>query len=81
VPILNFALFAKFRVGFLEACPNQQPPVAYAAARVRIDTQKIPLSPDTSTIRGVPSEVVLNEEDGMKSSCAVNLHHAVTVSR
>jgi hypothetical protein len=37
----------------------------------------------TSTIRGVssrgvPSEVVLNEEDGMKSPCAVNLHNAVT---
>jgi len=30
---------------------------------------------------GVPSEVVLNEEDGMKSSCAVNLHNAVTVSQ
>ncbi len=33
------------------------------------------------TIRGVPSEVVLNEEDGMKSPCAVNLHNAVTVSQ
>src|SRR5271157_6090056 len=38
-------------------------------------------SPVTSTIRGVPSEVVLNEEDGMKSPCAVNLHNAVTVSQ
>ena len=37
--------------------------------------------PVTSTIRGVPSEVVLNEEDGMKSPCAVNLHNAVTVSQ
>ncbi len=34
-----------------------------------------------STIRGVPSEVVLNEEDGMKFPCAVNLHNAVTVSQ
>jgi mRNA-degrading endonuclease toxin of MazEF toxin-antitoxin module len=24
---------------------------------------------------------VLNEDDGMKLSCAVNLHHAVTVSQ
>jgi len=38
------------------------------------------VAPVTSTIRGVPSEVVLNEEDGMKSPCAVNLHNAVTVS-
>ncbi len=37
--------------------------------------------PITSTIRGVPSEVVLTEEDGMKGPCAVNLHNAVTVAR
>jgi hypothetical protein len=42
-------------------------------------------APVTSTIRGVPSEVVLNlvlnDEDGMKSPCAVNLHDAITVSQ
>jgi hypothetical protein len=37
----------------------------------------VTVAPVTSTIRGVPSEVVLNEEDGMKSPCAVNLHNAV----
>ena len=35
----------------------------------------------TSTIRGIRSEVVLNQEDGMKPPCAVNLHNAVTVSQ
>jgi mRNA interferase MazF len=40
----------------------------------------VTVAPITSTIRGVPSEVVLDEEDGMKGRCAVNLHHAVTVS-
>ncbi len=35
----------------------------------------------TSTIRGVPSEVVLNEQDGMKGACAVNLHHVTTVQQ
>jgi mRNA interferase MazF len=40
----------------------------------------VTVAPITSTIRGVPSEVVLNEEDGMKTTCAVNLHNAVTVS-
>jgi mRNA interferase MazF len=39
----------------------------------------VTVAPVTFTIRGVPSEVVLNEEDGMKSPCAVNLHNAVTV--
>jgi mRNA interferase MazF len=41
----------------------------------------VTVAPITSAIRGVPSEVVLNEEDGMKAPCAVNLHNAVTVSQ
>jgi mRNA interferase MazF len=41
----------------------------------------VTVAPITSTIRNVPSEVVLNEEDGMKVPCAVNLHNAVTVSQ
>ena len=41
----------------------------------------VTIAPITSTIRGVPSEVVLNEDDGMKAPCAVNLHNAVTVPR
>jgi mRNA interferase MazF len=41
----------------------------------------VTVAPITSSIRGVPSEVVLNEDDGMKAPCAVNLHNAVTVSQ
>jgi mRNA interferase MazF len=41
----------------------------------------VTVAPITSTLRGVPSEVRLNEEDGMKMICAVNLHNAVTVSQ
>jgi mRNA interferase MazF len=41
----------------------------------------VTVAPITSTIRGVPSEVVLDGEDGMKAPCAVNLHNAVTVSQ
>ncbi len=41
----------------------------------------VTVAPITSAIRGVPSEVVLSEEDGMKTPCAVNLHNAVTVSQ
>ncbi|MEO8025112.1 MAG: type II toxin-antitoxin system PemK/MazF family toxin [Bryobacteraceae bacterium] len=37
--------------------------------------------PITSTIRGVPSEVALNEDDGMKGPCVVNLHNIVTVPK
>ena len=41
----------------------------------------VTVAPITSAVRGVPSEVVLGEEDGMKAVCAVNLHNAVTISR
>jgi len=41
----------------------------------------VTVAPITSTIRNVPSEVLLNEDDGMKAPCAVNLHNAVTVSQ
>lgn len=39
------------------------------------------VAPITSTMRGVPSEVRLSEDDGLKAPCAVNLHNAVTVSQ
>ena len=41
----------------------------------------VTVAPITSTIRGVPSEVVLHEADGMKAPCAVKLHHAVSVAQ
>ena len=41
----------------------------------------VTVAPISSTIRGVPSEVVLDENDGMRAPCAVNLHNAITVSR
>lgn len=41
----------------------------------------VTVAPVTSTIRGVASEVVLDESDGMKAPRAVNLHNTVTVSQ
>ena len=35
----------------------------------------------TSTVRDVPSEVILDIDDGMKGRCAVNLHNAVTLAQ
>ena len=40
---------------------------------------KVSVAQVTSTIRGVPAEVVLDEDDGMKAPCAVNLHNIATV--
>lgn len=37
------------------------------------------VAPITASVRGVASEVQLNEEDGMKTICVVNLQNAVTV--
>lgn len=42
---------------------------------------RVTVAPITSTIRGVPSEVALGIEDGMRQPCAVNLHNVVTVAR
>lgn len=39
----------------------------------------VTVAPITSTIRGAASEVALGEEDGMKGSCAVNLHNMAVV--
>jgi mRNA interferase MazF len=41
----------------------------------------VTVAPITSTIRSVPSEVMLGEEDGLKQPCAVNLHNLVTVNK
>jgi mRNA interferase MazF len=35
----------------------------------------------TSTVRGVPSEVFISENDGMPNPCAVNLYHLQTVQK
>ncbi|HEV8609163.1 MAG TPA: type II toxin-antitoxin system PemK/MazF family toxin [Thermoanaerobaculia bacterium] len=42
---------------------------------------RVTVAPITSTIRGVPSEVQLGAEDGMRHSCAVNLHNVMTVAQ
>ena len=39
------------------------------------------VAPITSTVRDVPSEVILDVDDGMKGRCAVNLHNVITVSQ
>ncbi len=41
----------------------------------------VTVAPISSTIRGVPSEVVLDTDDGMKGPCAINLHNIVTVAK
>ena len=64
------------------AAPDKKRPVLVLTRNSAIAyLSSVTVAPVTSTIRGVPSEILLNEEDGMKSPCAVNLHNAVTVSQ
>lgn len=42
---------------------------------------KVTVAPITSTVRGLPSEFLLDESDGMKTLCAVNLHGVMTVPK
>jgi mRNA interferase MazF len=42
---------------------------------------EVTVAPITSTIRDIPSEVVLTTDDGMPKECAVNFDHMQTVSR
>lgn len=41
----------------------------------------VTVAPISTTIRGVPSEVLLTPDDGMKTHCAINLHNLVTVAK
>lgn len=64
------------------APPDKKRPVLVLTRNSAITyLSTVTVAPITSTIRGVPSEVALDEQDGMKSPCVVNLHNAVTVSK
>ena len=62
--------------------PDKPRPVLILTRQNAIDhLSTVTVAPITSTIRDVPSEVILNEVDGLKGQCAVNLHNAVTISQ
>lgn len=42
---------------------------------------EVTIAPITTTIRDIPSEVLLSVEDGMPRACAINLDHVQTVAR
>ena len=42
---------------------------------------EVTVAPVTSTIRNIPSEVLLSRHDGMHTDCAVNCDHIQTVSK
>ena len=42
---------------------------------------EVTVAPITTTIRDIPSEVLLNQSEGFPMPCAVNLDHIQTVSK
>jgi len=62
--------------------PDKQRPVLVLTRGSAIHyLSRVTVAPITSSILGVPSEVVLDVEDGMKQRCVVNLHNLVTVAQ
>ena len=42
---------------------------------------EVTVAPVTATVRDIPSEVLLNGEDGMPKQCAINCDHLQTVAK
>lgn len=62
--------------------PDKERPVLILTRASAISyLSRVTVAPVTSTIRGVPSEIALGTEDGMRQPCAANLHNVVTVSQ
>jgi len=60
--------------------PDKERPVVVLTRDTLIDRlSTVTIASITSSIRGAVSEVVLDEDDGMKNTCAVNLHNTATV--
>jgi len=64
------------------ASPDKKRPVLILTRDSILESLgEVTIAPVTSTIRAIPSEVVLTEEDGMPRACAVNLDHVQTVAK
>jgi mRNA interferase MazF len=64
------------------ARPDKRRPVLILTRGSALEfLQEVTIAPITTTIRGIPTEVVLTSDDGMPRSCAINLDHVQTVAR
>jgi len=62
--------------------PDKQRPVLILTRTAIIPyLGEVTVAPITSTIRDIPSEVLLSAADGMPRECAINLDHLQTVSK
>ena len=64
------------------ASPDKRRPVVILTRdSVTAYLGELTVAPITSTIRDIPSEVLLSPLDGMPRDCAINLDHMQTVSK
>jgi len=62
--------------------PDKKRPVLILTRNSILDVLgEVTVAPLTSTIRRIPSEVLLTPEDGLPTVCAINLDHVQTVSK
>ncbi len=62
--------------------PDKKRPVLILTRNSILDVLgEVTIAPLTSTIRQIPSEVILSAEDGLPKVCAVNLDHVQTVAK
>jgi len=62
--------------------PNKKRPVLIITRDSVIEyLGEVTVAPITTTVRDIPSEVLLSKEDGMSQDCAVNCDHIQTVSK
>lgn len=62
--------------------PDKKRPVVILIRNSILDyLGEVTVVPITSTIRDIPSEVLLFKEDGMHNNCAINFDHIQTVSK
>jgi mRNA interferase MazF len=62
--------------------PDKKRPVLILTRNSIIEyLNEITIAPITSTIRDIPTEVILTEIDGMPNDCAINVDHIQTVSK
>ena len=64
------------------AAPDKRRPVLVLTRNSAIRfLGSVTVAPITTTIRGIPTEVVLGLQDGMQAACAVNLDNIQTVQK
>ncbi len=64
------------------AKPDKKRPVLILTRDSAIEfLGEVTVAPVTSTVREIPTEVILGRDDGLQRDCAVNLDHIQTVSK